>query len=303
MKRHTFKKILTLAISLLFAAMTTLVIAAEGEPGHHDKQMDNKAMPAEGSAAGGETASGEGATGEGTGEEQQAAAPPAPIGNPGDVKISKDLEHVDVMHNGSIVRIQRIQDQGHLLTGGFTKTSRPCPPFCIQPIHAAPGVTTIGELELLAFLQNQVKSGTGVLVDARVPSWHAKGTIPGSVNIPFTTFEKDLNDSDLMAAMAKLGVTRKENVEVGMVEGMVNTVKEMLGMEVPKPSAWDFTNAKEVALWCNGMWCGQSPRAIKALVASQYPVEKIFYYRGGMQAWSILGLSVVVPDSTTLSAL
>jgi rhodanese-related sulfurtransferase len=32
---------------------------------------------------------------------------------------------------------------------------------------------------------------------------------------------------------------------------------------------------------------------IKALLEVGYPAEKIKYYRGGMQAWTSLGLSVV----------
>jgi hypothetical protein len=33
--------------------------------------------------------------------------------------------------------------------------------------------------------------------------------------------------------------------------------------------------------------------AIKAMLREGYPTEKILYYRGGMQAWHILGLTVV----------
>jgi hypothetical protein len=43
------------------------------------------------------------------------------------------------------------------------------------------------------------------------------------------------------------------------------------------------------------MWCGQSPHAIKNLLALGYPAEKIYYYRGGMQAWQSLGLTVHTP--------
>ncbi|MGD8572392.1 MAG: rhodanese-like domain-containing protein, partial [Gammaproteobacteria bacterium] len=45
-----------------------------------------------------------------------------------------------------------------------------------------------------------------------------------------------------------------------------------------------------------GMWCGQSPRAIKGLLKLGYPAEKISYYRGGMQSWQMLGLTVVIPE-------
>ena len=63
-----------------------------------------------------------------------------------------------------------------------------------------------------------------------------------------------------------------------------------------KNDEWDFTSAKKLILWCNGMWCGQSPRAIQGLLELGYPAEKILYYRGGMQVWQSLGLTVIVPD-------
>jgi hypothetical protein len=44
------------------------------------------------------------------------------------------------------------------------------------------------------------------------------------------------------------------------------------------------------------MWCDQSPRAIKGLLHLGYPAEKLLYYRGGMQDWMILGLTVVTPE-------
>ena len=99
-----------------------------------------------------------------------------------EVNISQDLASVPVHHGDDFINIQRIQDQDHVLTGGFTKTSRKCPPFCIQPLHVAPGVTTVGELELLDFIDKKLEVGKGLLIDARTPSWHKKGTIPGSVN-------------------------------------------------------------------------------------------------------------------------
>ena len=69
-----------------------------------------------------------------------------------DVNITQNLPFLEVHYNKDLVRIQRIQDQTHVLEGGYTKTSRKCPPFCIQPQQVAPGVTTVGELELLELL-------------------------------------------------------------------------------------------------------------------------------------------------------
>lgn len=208
-----------------------------------------------------------------------------------DVRINEEIESVEVMHNGVPITVQRIQNQNNLLTGGFTKTSRKCPPFCIQPLHAAPGVTTVAELEVLDFMQTRLKNGTGVIIDARTPDWYRKGTIPGSVNIPFTTFEHSEYHPKLRESMAMLGVTLKSNGS-SLWSGLL--VK--LGLKAVNSSRWDFAKAKDLLLWCNGMWCGQSPRAIRALIKQQYPVNKLYYYRGGMQSWQILGLTVVIPE-------
>jgi len=207
-----------------------------------------------------------------------------------DVKISKDIESIEVMHNGVPVTIQRIQNTNNQLTGGFTKTSRKCPPFCVQPIQTAPGVKTVAELEVLKFMQTQLKNGTGVLIDARTPDWHKKGTIPGSINIPFTTFDHSEYHPQLREAMGKLGVKQKNGNN-----SLFNDLLVKLGIKDDNKSPWDYSNAKDILLWCNGMWCGQSPRAIKNLLKHKYPTNKIFYYRGGMQTWQILGLTVVIP--------
>jgi hypothetical protein len=47
-----------------------------------------------------------------------------------------------------------------------------------------------------------------------------------------------------------------------------------------------------VALFCNGIWCGQSPTAIRNMIEAGYPADRISYYRGGMQVWRVLGLTV-----------
>lgn len=209
-----------------------------------------------------------------------------------EVNISQDMPYIDVSHDGKSIRIQRIQDQENHLTGGFAKTSRKCPPFCIQPMNVAPGVTTIAELELIDFIQKDVTTGAGVLIDARTPSWHSKGTIPGSVNIPFTTFAKTADDQELIKAMEQLGVKRHS----GDTGGVWSDFKDWAGIEKKPHPVWDFSSARKVALWCNGMWCGQSPRAIHGLLKHGYPAEKLYYYRSGMQSWQILGLTVVMPD-------
>ena len=210
-----------------------------------------------------------------------------------EVNITPDKAEAEAVHDGKVVTIQRIQDQEHVLTGGYSKTSRKCPPFCIQPIVVAPGVTTVGEIELLEFIEKKVNVGRGVLVDARTESWYSKGTIPGSINIPFTTFDDKESDLVKSVALGKLGVTK--NTKPTFSKKIWNYIVKKVSANSDNYGEWDFSTAKDVLLWCNGMWCGQSPRAIKGLLKLGYPAEKIYYYRDGMQSWQMLGLTVVLP--------
>lgn len=51
----------------------------------------------------------------------------------------------------------------------------------IQPMQAAPGVRTVGELEVMAHLEKDLP-----LVDGRTPDYYVVSTIPGAKNIPHT---------------------------------------------------------------------------------------------------------------------
>ncbi|MCK5918848.1 MAG: hypothetical protein KAG34_10495, partial [Cocleimonas sp.] len=104
------------------------------------------------------------------------------------VGLTPDMPYAEVKHKGSKVRIKRIQNELNKLTDNFSKTSRPCPPFCIAPIEAAPNVKTVGELELIRFLQQDTSFKKGLLIDARLAKFYGVETIPGAINIPFTLF-------------------------------------------------------------------------------------------------------------------
>ncbi len=65
------------------------------------------------------------------------------------VRITSEMASVNVMHNGKQVTIMRNQNQKNTVNPAFAITSRKCPPFCIQPATLAPGVETIGEIEML----------------------------------------------------------------------------------------------------------------------------------------------------------
>ncbi len=188
------------------------------------------------------------------------------------VNIAADLPQITVRHGGQPVVIKRVPDTENMIDFEYQLTSRPCPPFCIQPMHLAPGVETIGELELLDYLQ-QKDSGSRVLViDSRTAEWTANGVIPGAEIIPWTMLHPTQADP---AKVADLLEFRFGAVRTGAL--------------------WDFANAYTLVFYCNGMWCGQSPTNIRALLNYGYPAHRLKWYRGGMQAWRTVGLTVVKP--------
>lgn len=190
------------------------------------------------------------------------------------VGITPTMAYVDVDHHGKTIRIQRNQNADNKIKPDYALTSRSCPPFCIRPIKLAPGVETIGELELLDYLVKASDPNENILViDSRTPDWVAKGTIPGSVNIPWTLLKTDTSDPLTIA-------------EILIDSFGANQMDEL----------WDFSDARTLVMFCNGMWCGQSPRNILTLTKFGYPPHKIKWYRGGMQNWEALGLTTVAPS-------
>jgi len=173
------------------------------------------------------------------------------------VNIGPNVMSVPVETEAGVVEISRIQDNGNRIDGDWARTSRPCPNFCVQPMVPAKGVTPIGEQEVIAMLQDP----DAVLVDSRVAKWYNNGTIPGAQHIAYTEVSDRLDE---------------------------------LGCEIDF-DGWICDDAKPVALFCNGPWCGQSPTAIRAMIKAGYPADKIYYYRGGMQVWRMLGLTVIEP--------
>lgn len=183
-----------------------------------------------------------------------------------DVNITPDMADATFSVNGQDITIGRNQDRNAVIDPAFAKTSRECPPFCIHPMSAGEGVETVGEIELLEFMSDYVETGKGFVIDSRIPSWYEKAAIPGAINIPFTAVEP----------------TNAYRDEILQALGAVKSGNE-----------WDFANATNLLMYCNGPWCDQSPRAIKNLLDAGYPAEKLRYYRGGMQNWLLLGLTTV----------
>lgn len=199
-----------------------------------------------------------------------------------DNKITPALESVKVTHDGETVTVTRGHDRDATLPEMFQKTDRGCPPFCVQPIEAAPGVDTVGELELLDYL-HRIHQGddTILVIDSRTPDWVMRGTIPGAVNIPWTRINTD---------------TEGTFQTPGEADTLVQILADEFGAEQdPQTGDWSFDGAKTLVLFCNGIWCPQSTANIKTLIEYGYPVHKLKWYRGGMQDWVSVGLTTVKP--------
>lgn len=182
-----------------------------------------------------------------------------------DVRITADMDSASFSVAGRDHVIARNQDPSNRLAPELTRTSRPCPDFCIQPMRAAPGVRTLGELEVIAYLQQEVSPGNGLLVDARAPADFAAGAVPGAVNVP-------------------LDVVRPDNPYRGQIFQALGGRQDGIG--------FDFGRALQLVIYGDGPWSPEAAEMVRELVDAGYPAVKLGYYRGGMQGWQGLGLNV-----------
>jgi len=180
------------------------------------------------------------------------------------VKITPDMAYIYVYHKGKAVKVHRIQDTKHKLTGEYAKIYRPG--TYIQPIKMHKDIQTIGEVELLQFMVDKGNKKKGLVVDLRSKKAYKKESIPSAVNIPAVT--KD-NKSKVEKILKILGAKRKSDASL------------------------DASRAMEVAFYCNGLWCDKSSEFIKTFLELGYPADKMLYYRGGFQMWKILGFTTV----------
>ena len=184
-----------------------------------------------------------------------------------DVMISQGVKSIDMDLNGEKFTIMRNQTIGNKISSLYETTNRGKP----QPIILAEGLETLGELEFIEYMKKAQSDESIVIVDTRGSSWYDKLRIPGAINISFTNFQTK--------------------------ESAISSMEYDLGVEVDDDGILDFTNAKTIVAYCNGYWCGQTPAMLKnlkySLLNMGYPVSKIKYYRGGMQAWTSLGFTVV----------
>jgi rhodanese-related sulfurtransferase len=124
-----------------------------------------------------------------------------------------------------------------------------------QPFVPVKGITPVTEAEMLHALNDK----DALVVDMRIVDHYLKETIPTAINIPYGDIELRLDE---------LGCKKNSG-------------------------KWDCSKAKKVYGFCNGPVCPQSPIAMKVMVDNGFPVEKIYYYRGGMLEWAALGVTTV----------
>ena len=140
----------------------------------------------------------------------------------------------------------------------------------ISPMKFSDKVETFGEVEVLDFIERAKTNKNMLLVDSRTENWFYHETIPGATNVPYVYLKQSQYPDEFQEYIEMLGVKK--------VDGK-----------------YDFTNAKELLLFCNGAWCGQSPESMKYLTDIGYPEAKLKWYRGGIQSWLSLGLTTVKP--------
>lgn len=183
------------------------------------------------------------------------------------IPISKGVKSVEINLNGEKFTIMRNQSKTNTISNLYNTTFRGTP----QPIKLAKGVETIGELEFIDYMVKAQTDKNIVIVDSRKPGWFARLRIPGAVNVPFTNFNNKEDAFDMM--------------------------EDYMGVTENKDETFNFKNAKTLVVYCNGYWCAQTPAMIKnakfSLLNVGYPANKIKYYRGGMQAWTSMGFTVV----------
>ncbi len=181
-----------------------------------------------------------------------------------DVKITEELSSITAKHKGNNIIIKRIQNPNKKLNNALLNTAKECPPYCIQPMNIGK-VKTLGELEVLEFIKNMKDSSNLLLIDARTREWHKKGTIPSAINLPFTMLKKDGKYIDKILTL--LGGKKSSD-------------------------KWNYDDAQTLLIFSNGAWDEQASLAIKNLVDMGYPEDKIKYYRGGIQMWNSVGLTI-----------
>jgi len=157
------------------------------------------------------------------------------------VKITEELENLSISYRKRKINIER-----------FAPKDRPCPPYCISPMNIK-NIKTVGELEVLKFISYLSNTKRMILVDARITKQYKRGTIPASVNIPYSMLDENNKHRDEVIKLLK--------------------------------------NIDKLLIFDNGILDNQATKMIYNLINEGYSQKKILYYRGGVDSWKYLGLT------------
>jgi len=140
-----------------------------------------------------------------------------------------------------------------------------CGGICLAPMTVSAMIPTVGERDVIAFVSTDVAAGQGLLLDSRSQADRATGYIAGSINVPVALLASD--NPYLADILIAMGAKRSGD-------------------------QMDFTSALPLVVYDDGPTTFDAPQLIEALRDAGYPETKIKYYRGGLQVWTALGLSV-----------
>ena len=127
------------------------------------------------------------------------------------------------------------------------------------------GVKTVGELEILNFIQELKKEEAKLLIDIRTSKEYKEHTIPSAINIPHTMLK------------SKSKYQKK--------------VLTLLGGE-KDGEKWNFRHIPILLIFGTNEESPEASHVIRTLLKFSYPSEKILFYRAGIDSWKRLGLTV-----------
>ena len=170
------------------------------------------------------------------------------------INITEKLVSVDTQHLDHNITIERA-----------STTVLSCPPFCIQPMKIEK-IETVGELEVLAFIEKSQRKKHRLLIDVRTHQEYNNETIPGAINLPYKMLTKE---SPYQEAVLKiLGAKKIKN-------------------------GWLFKEPQQLLIFGESLFSPEAAKAIRQLVKLGYPKKKLFYYRGGITSWKVAGLTLI----------
>ena len=140
--------------------------------------------------------------------------------------------------------------------------SRECPPYCISPMKID-NIKSVGELETIEFIKSIKKHR--LLIDARSSIEYKQKSLPTAINIPYS----------ILTPNSKY---REE-------------ILKLLGVKRLKKRFY-FKNVYRLLIFDNGILDNRAIKMIDTLVKIGYPKNRILYYRGGVNSWRELGLTL-----------